>query len=178
MGDAYVRFILFVLLLVGILEAKRGAGPYLGGGYGISSMKDKGYFDLEDDRSKGYMIYGGAYINDYLSVELEYIGGLAYKQKEAKSIDPNLIAVNAQAHYPFYNGMFDIFAKFGAGEIKLLDNGFTMLYGAGFSYRIDERYAMRVGYDYFDIGVDESGNNSADGHVKIDYSYFSFEVQF
>ena len=173
-----MRFVLIVLLLLGVAEAKRGAGPYIGGGYGISDIKDGGHYDLQDKSSNGYVVYAGAYINDYLSVELEHIGSLSYTQRNNQEVDFTFTDVNTQAHYPLYDGDFDIYAKFGAGYVSQGSSGHTLLYGAGAAYRINERYAVRVGYDYFDFGIDTSGDGTVDKKMAIEYLFCSFEVQF
>jgi len=68
--------------------------------------------------------------------------------------------------------------KFGAGTVTLFDNGYTLVYGAGTAYRFNERYALRVAYDYFDFGVDQNDDTVADKKLKVGYIYAAFEVQF
>ena len=168
------------MLLFCVAEAKRGAGPYLGGGYGSSTLKDDRHYDLKEDTSNGYVLYAGAYINDYLSVELEYVGGLQYTTQNTKQLDFSFSDVNTQAHYPFsfYNEAFDLYAKFGAGYVSLNGTGHTLVYGAGASYRVNDRYAVRFGYDYFNFGIDETGNSAADKKIAVEYFFGSIEVQF
>ncbi len=178
MGDALLRFILILLLVFCVAEAKRGAGPYIGGGYGTSSLKDGGYYDLKESRSDGYVLYAGAYINDYLSVELEYIADLNYKRNSGETITHKFIDINTQAHYPFWEKRLDLYAKFGAGYVYLNDSGHTLVYGAGIAYRIDERYTLRIGYDYFDFGIDYTGDGAVDKKVAVGVLFGSFEVQF
>ena len=179
MGDALLRFVLVLLLLFGLAEAKRGAGPYIGGGYGTSSLKDGGFYNLQENNSNGYVLYAGAYINDYLSVELEYVAGLNYEQKQnEESITHKFIDINTQAHYPFWDKKIDLYAKFGAGYVYKNSSGHTLVYGAGAAYRLNERYALRMGYNYFDFGIDVSGDGSVDKKMAVGFLFGSFEVQF
>ena len=174
-----MRFVFIILLFLGAAEAKRGAGPYIGGGYGTSVLKDNGYYsDLEKNKSNGYLLYAGAYINDYLSVELEYIDGLNYERQNGETITHKFIDINTQAHYPFLEKRIDLFAKFGAGFVYQNSSGHTLVYGAGAAYRIDERYALRMGYNYFDFGIDNSGDGAVDKNMAVGYLFASFEVQF
>ena len=173
-----MRLLLALLLFVSIVEAKRGAGPYIGGGYGSSLIKDKGYYDLDKKSSNGYIVYAGAYINDNLSVEIEHVGSLKYRQKNQSQISPAFNDINTQAHYPIWNKMIDLYVKFGAGYVEDGKSGHTFVYGGGMAYRIDAKFALKVGYDYFDYGIDLNGDNSADKKVAIEYFFSAFEVQF
>ena len=173
-----MRFILILLLFFGAAEAKRGAGPYIGGGYGTSSLKDGGYYELKESRSDGYVLYAGAYINDYLSVELEYIADLNYKQNNDETITHKFIDINTQAHYPFWEKRLDVYAKFGAGFVYQNSSGHMLVYGVGAAYRIDARYAVRIGYDYFDFGIDYSEDGVVDKNMAVGFLFGSFEVQF
>ena len=178
MGDALLRFLLILLLFFGAAEAKRGAGPYVGGGYGISALKDGGYYDLKERNSNGYVIYAGAYINEYLSVEIEHAGSLSYTKRNDTQSEFSFSDINTQAHYPLYDGDFDLYAKFGAGYVTQGGSGHTLVYGGGAAYRINERYAVRVGYDYFDFGIDNTGDGAVDKKIALEYLFCSFEVQF
>lgn len=173
-----MRLLLILLLFVGLAEAKRGAGPYVGGGYGISELKDGGYYDLRESKSSGYILYAGAYINDYLSVELEYVANLNYKRQNGVSISHKFIDVNTQAHYPLWDKKIDLYAKFGAGYVYMTDSGHTLVYGGGVAYRINERYALRMGYDYFDFGLDYTQDGAVDQKMAVGLWFGSFEVQF
>ena len=173
-----MRVVLILLLLFCVAEAKRGAGPYLGGGYGSSTLKDDRYYDLKEDTSNGYVLYGGAYINDYLSVELEYVTRLHYRRQNKETITYKFIDVNTQAHYPLWEKRIDLYAKFGAGYVYLGESGHTLVYGVGAAYRIDKRYAFRVGYDYFDFGVDNTGDGTVDRKMAVGFAFGSIEVQF
>ena len=173
-----MRFLLILLLFVGVVEAKRGAGPYVGGGYVTSELKDGGYYNLKEGKSNGYTLYAGAYINDYLSVELEYVANLNYKRQDGGSISHKFIDINTQAHYPLWEKRIDLYAKFGAGYVYLSDSGHTLVFGGGVAYRIDERYALRMGYDYFDFGLDNTGDGAVDKKMAVGLWFGSFEVQF
>lgn len=174
-----MRFVFVMLLLFGIAEAKRGAGPYIGGGYGESSLKDGGYYSLKESASKGYAVYAGAYINDYLSVELEYVADLDYEKKSGETFACSFTDINTQAHYPFWNKRVDVYAKFGVGNVyKENGKGFTFAYGAGLAYRFNEYFALKAGYDYFDFGLDSDGDDVADRTMALGYLFGSFEVQF
>ncbi len=169
---------MILLLLVGVVEAERGAGPYVGGGYGVSKLKDDGYYDLKDDGSNGYVLYGGAYINDYLSVEIEYVANLQYKRQNGNVVTHKFVDINTQAHYPVWDKKIDFYAKFGAGYVYMNASGHTLVYGAGSAYRINERYAIRVGYNYFDFGIDNTGDGAINEKMAVEFLFCSFEVQF
>ena len=173
-----MRFFLVFVLMAFSLYASRDGGPYIGGGYGVAKLDVDGYYDLKEDSSNSTKIYAGAYINKNLSVEVEYVGDLAYEVKGRNEFTPNLMDVNTQAHYQFFNEKLDVFAKFGVGEIHYEDKGFTFVYGGGVSWWINEMFLLKFGFDRFDFGYDKDNDNSADKDFKIDYFYSAFEVQF
>jgi len=173
-----IKKLLLIACMVLMLYADRNGGPYIGIGYGDSSIADKEFYSLEEKKSKGYCVYAGAYINRHLSVELEYVGALSYRQNSTQYVDFNLLHINTQAHYAFFEERLDFFVKFGVGEIIEKNSGFAMIYGAGAAWRFHKRFALKTGYDFIDFGVDINGDNSSDASMHIGYFFGAVEVQF
>ena len=109
---------------------------------------------------------------------MEYVGGLGFARSTKEDVTQSFFDINTQAHYPFYKKRFDIYAKFGAGVVDLGGSGYTLVYGLGAAYRIDERYGVRIGYDYFDYGIDDTGDSVVDKKLSTKYLFCVFEVQF
>ncbi len=174
MKRALFSFLLFTLSLM----AERNGGPYISVGYGDSYIKDSGYYGLDEESSKGYIVCAGAYINKHLSVEVEYIDALQYHSPQRGNVDFSVIDINTQAHYPLYDDKLDLYVKFGAGEVNQNSSGFALVYGAGASWRFDERFALRSGYDYVDFGIDQNGDGSSDVKMHIGFYFVALEVQF
>ncbi len=174
----FFKVILVVFIFFSFGYAKRGAGPYLGVGYGKSKFYANSYYDFKDDTSNILTIYGGAYINKYLSVELNYYKPGSYTTKANKEVKYTITDISTLAHYPFYHDKFDIYGKFGAGIISTSKSGFDFVFGAGVSYRYNEIFSFKIGYDYFDFGLDVNGDGSSDYKFKIGSLYGGFEVQF
>jgi len=172
-----LKIVVFMLLFVAALFADRDGGPYIGIGYGSATLKDKGYYGLDKESAGGLKLYGGAFINKYLSVGVEYNGDLKFT-KQNREFSPNLMDVYTQAHYPFYDDMFDIYAKFGVGEVHYNYKGFTMVYGIGASWRMSGMFALRIGYDFYDFGIDENLDDSKDRGIYVGYGFGAIEVQF
>ncbi len=174
-----MRFLLLLLpLLLFSADLKRDGGPYIGVGYGTSVLQDNGYYNTDNDTSSVILVYAGAYINEYLSVEIEYESGLSYKKNTQESVDFSFLLINTQAHYPLYYDMFDLFAKFGAGEVNQNSTGFSFVFGVGTAYRYSNRIALKVGYNYYNFDIDINGDNSGDQTISISNPYFAVEVQF
>jgi len=173
-----MKFFVLLFFAITLLWADRSGGPYIGLGYAHSQLKEKGFFDLEDDGDSSLLFVAGAYINPYLSVEIEYTDLLSFKRNNGENVEAKILDVNTQAHYAFFENRLDFFAKFGVGEIYKTQKGFTFVYGGGAAYRLNDRYALRIGYNYFDFGYDENGDNSSDIDMGINQFYGVFEVQF
>jgi hypothetical protein len=169
-----------------MLLADRGGGPYIGLGYGLSEFNDDGaYKEKKTDNSSSIIVYGGAYINKYLSVELSYVSfnaGRAYKAiNEADTeVDISFTSLNFStlAHYAFFDDTLDFYGKFGVGEVGSSGagtSGFTMLFGAGIGYRFNETYSMKLAYDRYLIDYDKT---SVEKQMQVNIIYGAFEVQF
>jgi hypothetical protein len=164
------------------VEKERNGGPYLGGGYGLSSYNDAGYFTQKESQQKSaYDIFAGAYINKYLSVELNYMKSGDFNVVDAQSTHFNYsaVTVNALAHYPIWYDSIDLFAKFGAGQsfsTLASSDGSAMVFGGGVSYRIDDTFSLRAAYDIykFNYASDSKGGYNMD----LRFANVGVEVQF
>lgn len=181
-----MKIILSILLFCSVLLADRDGGPYIGFGYGLSQFDDDGiYKQLKEDESTSMTIYGGAYINKYLSVELAYVNitaGSAYKALDATNAEKELsfssLNVSTLVHYAFFNDILDFYGKFGVGDMNadgVGSAGFTMLYGAGVGVRFSEMLSMKVAYDRY---VTDYEKSDAKHEMHVDFIYTAIEVQF
>ena len=187
-----MKLVLIFLLFFTSLFASRDGGPYLGLGYGISQYYDNGFNDkIKDDLSQTLSLYAGAYINQHLSVELGYTdfdadgqgSGFLVVDNSAikKNISFSAITISTLAHYAFYDDTIDFYVRFGAGEItqnSLTGEGFTMIYGAGVSYRFNEYVSVKLALDTYQFGYDENSDKSSDYRMGLDNLYIAIEVQF
>ena len=177
-----MRIFLALLFFATIASADREGGPYIGIGYGDSKYKSDGlYSEIKDEKTKLEFFYGGAYINKYLSVELGYAktSGKAYVIDDELSLEYTMYNVSTLLHYAFFNDNWDFYAKFGAGKVKSFGiDGFTFLYGAGTSLRFSELFSLKLAYDMYEFGYDETNNGSSDYKQRIYYPYIAVEFQF
>ena len=177
-----MKFFLVLVFVFTLSYADRDGGPYLGYGYGSSEYKSGGlYSSMKDEKAKAEYFYGGAYINKHLSVELGYVklkdGG--YKVNDTVSLNHTLYTVSTLAHYAFFDDIWDFYAKFGAGYAKSFgEQGFSFVYGAGTSVRFSELFSVKLAYDIYEFGFDETQNGSADYKQRIYYPYIGVEFQF
>lgn len=182
-----IRLILLSSLLFNVLNAapdERNGGPYIGVGYGAAIYNDDHYYnDIKDSSVTSYNFYAGAYINRYLSVELGYIKSGKFHvvsvSSENTTFNYSAITVNALVHYPVLDDSFDFYAKFGAGQSYLnlsSNDGAATVYGAGISYRINNKYALRTGYDMYEFNLDSSSRGIF--NMNLQYGYMGIEVQF
>ncbi|MBU1658990.1 porin family protein [bacterium] len=185
-----MKAVVFLLLFLSFLYADRDGGPYIGVGYGSSKYNDDGlYSQLKSDTSGSAVIYGGAYINKHLSVELGYVSFDAwhvqrgYETDTVQALGFGALSISTLAHYAFFDDVLDFYAKFGAGEMSmsgLSDNGFTMIIGTGVGVRFNEWLSMKVAYDMYNFNYDDESdvNNKMKYDMHIDYIYSAIEVQF
>lgn len=183
---------LFTILLMNTLlfgsaygvEKERNGGPYVGGGFGVSSYDAGGYFNSVDTKlANSYNIDAGAYINKYLSVELGYMKSKDFKtissSMSEKSFNYSAITISAMAHYPIWYDSFDIYLKFGAGQSFTTlssSDGSAMVVGAGMSYRIDDMFAIKAAYDLYKFNYTTSTGGGYE--MNLGYAYAGVEVQF
>ncbi len=185
-----MKYILVLVLMLSCVYADREGGPYVGMGYGEQKYNDNGlYTTLKEKRSKSLYFYAGAYINKYLSVEINYLKIAPYtallKSKNVK-LDLSIVTVSTLIHYPFYHDMFDPYIKFGVGDIRekvANAKGFTFVYGIGTSFRVSELFSIKLAYDIYPFGYDQVNqqgvaNGVADYNQDIRYVYTAVEFQF
>ncbi|WP_373036000.1 outer membrane beta-barrel protein [Sulfurimonas sp.] len=181
-----MKIILSILLFCTLLLADRDGGPYIGLGYGLSQFNDDGvYKEQKMSSSTSLMLYGGAYINKYLSVELAYVNfnaGNAYKVVNDTNTEVEIsftsLNVSTLAHYAFFDDTLDFYGKFGVGEVGSSGagtSGFTMLFGTGVGYRFNETYSMKLAYDRYLIDYNKA---TVEKQMNVDVLYAAFEVQF
>ena len=186
--------IVLLCLCLASLWADR-SGPYLGIGYGLSPYNNDGYYKdigfttVSDDRLKAFRVYGGAYINEYFSVELDYtdfdVSGAKNGSGQSIQNDFSAMSVSTLVHYPAWDKKIDWYAKFGAGEIRWKQSGAQhradeaggLLVGAGVGYRFMQRLTFKVGYDIFFFGLKDS---LLEKEYNMDFELFygAVEVQF
>ncbi len=183
-----MRILLIALFFLTTLYAER-AGPYVGVAYGV------GFYDSDDRLSeqeskieKGTMRFSlGAYINENFSVELDYtLYNKFYGIYEDANVEESFytIGVTALPHWPFYNDIFDLFGKLGAGQVfwnesnarSNSDSAGAYLLGIGLGYRIDE-YLIKIGYDLTSFGLEDSHTNKS-YEMRLDYFYTAIEFKF
>jgi len=181
-----MKIILSILLFCTMLLADRDGGPYIGFGYGLSKHNDDGvYKEQKTDDSTALIVYGGAYINKHLSVELAHVNfnqGNAYEVVDDLSNDLELtfssLNVSTLAHYAFFDDALDTYAKVGVGQVSSTgagSTGFTMLFGAGVGYRFNDMFSMKVAYDRYLI---DYVKDTTDSQMQLDLIYTAIEVQF
>ncbi|MBU0631449.1 porin family protein [bacterium] len=183
--------ILGLFLLSGLLfttlnaeQKERDGGPYIGVGYGMASYNDDDYFDsVVDSNVASYNLYAGAFINKYLSVELDYIKSGQFNVIDSTTSKTTFnytsITIGALAHYPTFEDSLDFYAKFGAGQSYVSMSsydGAALVVGAGVSYRIDETFALRLAYDLYTFNYDSDSRGRF--NMNMQYAYAAIEVQF
>lgn len=181
-----MKIILMLLIFVGVVFGDRDGGPYIGLGYGVSKYDDNGlYGSINSDSSASATIYGGAYINKHLSVELGYASFDAWDKKNGYEIDEltklsySATTVSVLAHYAFFDDILDFYAKGGVGQIDVSGisaSGFTIVYGAGIGVRFSDLLGMKVAYDRYTFEYKDPSSGNYD--MYIDFVYGALEFQF
>lgn len=183
-----MKIILVMALFFTALLADRDGGPYIGIGYGTSSYSDDSYYtDIKESSSKAMSIYGGAYINEHLSVEVGYAsfgssadGFLVDNSGTDESLSFSAFTISTLGHYAFFDDLLDVYARLGVGQMSgsELDNtGFTAQYGVGLGLRINEWLGLKIAYDRYQFTYKEPVS-STNYDMSIDYMYAAVEVQF
>jgi len=192
----YIVIPALLFLLSNALYAER-SGPYLGIGYGVGDVDDDGYFkdreytDMKEKEPKALRLYAGAFINQYLSVELDYLSfdDVIAEDASGRQIKDSVAIFSAVAiaHYPLLDEKIDLFGRFGAGQVKGKEsseagrdyNEAALLFGAGAGYRPVEFITLKLGYDRY---LYDKTSALPDDDLKystvIDFFYVAFEVQF
>ena len=182
-----MRYFILLLLAVSLFSAER-SGPYLGLGYGIGLLEDDGYYVAEKPESRTLLrAYGGAYLNENFSVELDYTHFNAFEGEHALygklEEQFTLLTASAAVHYPVLDDTLDLFAKFGAGEVTWNESGAAdrsdsaaaLLYGVGCSIRFMEVMSFKIGVDLAQFSLDDANQNY---DMLLQYGYGALEVQF
>ncbi|MEA1891455.1 MAG: outer membrane beta-barrel protein [Campylobacterota bacterium] len=181
-----MKIIYLILLFCSVALADRDGGPYIGIGYGMSKYDDDNlYKEQKIDSSKAIAIYGGAYINKHLGVELAYIdfnAGDHFTVIDNSDYKDDLhfksLNVSTLVHYAFFDDILDFYAKFGVGEMKTnqtSSGGFTMLFGGGMGVRFSEMFGMKVAYDRYSLDYTD---DMQDKKMYMDFVYTALEIQF
>lgn len=179
-----LRLLVFMALICSTLLAQR-AGPVvaLGGGY-TQFINDDDFVPLKNNYSKALRFAMGAYINENLSVMLEfnYLG--AY-DTDISTNTLSVANVSTLAHLPLFNDSLDLSAKFGAGELwwqeeaqfKNDDTTSALVTGVAMAYRLNYHLSLHVGLDIYHFSYRKS---SSDPTIDLRIvSYFStLEYQF
>ncbi len=180
-----MRYLLVLVLFFSSLHADREGGPYIGVGYGVSQYNSNEIYNTQEDISRAISIYGGAYINKYLSVELGYIDFTSFSSQNGYMVDDtktyklSIFSVSTLVHYPIFNDKLDFYARFGAGQINFDDDsGFNFVFGVGVAIRFNSYLSLKFAYDKHPFYYDATSNNSDDTSMNIDYIYSAIEVQF
>lgn len=183
-----MRIVLIIALFFTALLADRDGGPYIGVGYGTSEYTNSDYYDsIAESGSKAMSIYGGAYINKHLSVEICYAefgssddGFSVEKSGSFNNLSFTAFTVSVLGHYAFFNDVLDTYVRLGAGEIredKLSLKGFSEEYGVGVGVRFNKWLSMKVAYDMYRFKYEEP-ISAIKYDMSIDYMYAALEVQF
>lgn len=178
------------------LYAER-SGPYFGLGYGLGDLDDDGSYSeqgftqvIEHEAQSPYL-YAGAFINENLSVELDYLAfeDVIAEDAAGKEIQDSvtIISVVAVAHYPVLDDQLDLFGRFGAGQVLGKEGGdvdrdyneAALLFGAGLGYRPTKRLTFKIGYDRFSYDkISTISDDAQKSSTVIDFFYGALEVQF
>ncbi len=181
-----MKIVLVLLMFMGVAFADRDGGPYVGFGYGNSKYNDDGHYaSMKSDSSSSAVIYSGAYINKYFSVELDYVsfdawqkdGG--YEVDNTKKVSYSAATVNVLAHYAFFDDRLDFYAKGGVGQIDasgISASGFSIVYGGGVGVRFNEWLGLKLAYDRYTFEYKDNVTGNHD--MYIDFVYSALEFQF
>ena len=165
-----MRFFL-MLAAATLLVAGERSGPYLSAGAGSAGYSDDGRLAREQRHDALQLrLGGGAFINEHLSVALDYRHFLAYRGEtvsgeKAEQYFKALVA-DVSAHYPFFRDRFDLYATFGAGQIfwdqtapvKHSNSAATLMYGVGVGVRALPWLTFNLGYEQQQFGMDDNGS--------------------
>ena len=181
---AFVSVLLLTSLLQG--EAVDRTGPYLSLGMGHSTLEDDGRMQTQKiDTQNNYTLVGGAFINKYLSVEIN----LDYFETFTNSENSNettiyIVDAAAKAHYSVWKDRIDFYGAFGAGSIlwKETLNGVSqddkagVLRGdLGIGFRAVEWLTLNIGLRRYYFTLDHS-YETKDSNDKPVYNYNRFHM--
>ncbi len=180
---------MFFMLFISVSVWAERSGPYVGVGVGLTNYNDDGRLAaITDNSSETLRLYAGAYINEYLSVEMDYSGMMEFKgysgEGGAVTNEFSVFSVAALAHYPIADNSADLYAKFGAGQLfweesgseEHSDDSAAILFGLGLGYRLMETLTLNLGYDLYAFSMD--GVNEEHYNMTLGLVYMKIEVQF
>ena len=184
-----MKILFLVLLFLSTLYAER-AGPYVGVAYGAGfynsddRLKEE-HSKLEDGTIRFTL---GAYINKNFSVELDYtLYKKFYGVYDSTEVEESFstIGITALPHLPFYNDIFDLYSKVGAGQLfwnesdgrSNSDSAGAYLLGIGLGYRFNEEFMFKIGYDITLFSLEDS-KRKKEYSMNLDYIYTAFEYKF
>jgi hypothetical protein len=182
-----------LLAFLAVAAFAERSGPYAGIGYGLTSYDDgsylaqSGYSQNLDDSSAGFRIYGGAYMNQYFSVEIDYtdFGDFTARDGGGNHLAEAFTALGVATllHYPAYNDRIEWFAKIGvadmsweeSGAVARSNNAGAFFYGAGIGYRFLRDWMFKAGYERYSFDM-----RDVSGHYdwNLGNAYVALEVQF
>ena len=193
-----MKKVLLLLTLSTLLfsEAIDRTGPYLSLGGGHATLDDDQRMQGDIEHTYNINLIGGAFINEYFSVELggDYYSTFSTLENE-NSTKVYFIDAAAKAHYPFWRNRIDVYAAFGAGAIFWKENingvskddrSSALRGDMGIGYRVLETLTLNLGYRrYFFILDDTTGEILDNGdpeviryNMQIGSAYANIEVQF
>jgi len=180
-------------------EALDRTGPYLSLGVGYATLEDDGRMQTQKiDPQKNYTLMGGAFINKYLSVELniDYFEPFTNAENE-NTTTTFIVDVGAKAHYSVWHDRIDFYGAFGAGSILWKEklNGVSqddkagVLRGdLGIGFRAVEWLTLNIGLRRYYFTLDhsyetkDSENNPVYNYDRFNMTatsaYANIEVQF
>ncbi len=181
--------IMTLVLCAALLHAER-AGPYVAAAYGKGVYDSNGRLESlrQDDIKNSMRLTLGAYINENLSVEVDYTlyetFKAVYNQEHVREHFA-LIGACAVPHYPLYNDTIDLFGRIGAGQINWDETGDhtnrsdagAYVLGAGVGYRMLSTLMFKVGYE-LNLFEMQDTNTGISHDMRLDYYYAGIEVTF
>lgn len=181
------RVALLLFAAAGLAGAER-TGPYLGIGAGLSGYDDDGRLaSVESSNVAQYRVTAGAYINKHFSVELGYAHFNPFEgvNRDGAAVRERFEVVSASAlgHYPLAEDRFDLFARFGAGQIfwnesgdsSRKSNAGTVIFGAGAGVRPLPWLTFLAGFDLYRFGMEV---DSTRYDMQLGSAYLEVQVQF
>ena len=177
-----------ILLAATLLCAAERSGPYLEAGAGLGSYNDDSRrAEITTDSVTQYRFGAGAFINDYLSVSLDYaqFGDFDGRTGTGETSRETFKALSAAVtgHYPVFNERIDLYARFGAGELywdqsrpeRKSSSAGTVVFGIGVGVRAMEWLTVNAGYDLYQFGMDENGTSY---DMSLGSAYVGIQVLF
>ncbi len=169
-------------------------GPYIAVGGGYAVFNDDHRMDAEPlgvNPSYNLNIIGGAFLNQYFSVEIsyDYYDTFVNDQNE-NTTKLYVLDVAAKAHYPFWKDRIDLYAAFGAGQVywkeKLdgvsqEDKSGVLRGDAGVGFRALDWLTINIGYRRYFFTLDQEADGTIPSHsyfMDLSSAYTNIEVQF